>query len=88
MLYPRLKIAKDFLSDDGVVFISIDDHEQQSLKIICNEIFGEKNYLAQIVWERAYSPINLMKNFSPSHDYILCYAKNIDNITSNGLPRS
>ncbi len=88
MLYPRLKIAKDFLSDDGVVFISIDDHEQQSLKIICNEILGEKNYLAQIVWERAYSPINLMKNFSPSHDYILCYAKNIDNITSNGLPRS
>ena len=59
MIYPRLKVARDLLSDDGVIFISIDDNEQKNLKNICDEIFGEQNFLAQIVWERAYSPINL-----------------------------
>lgn len=75
MIYPRLKVARDFLSDDGVIFISIDDNEQKNLKNICDEIFGDKNFLAQVIWERAFAPINLMKHFSPSHDYILCYAK-------------
>ena len=88
MIYPRLKIAKDLLSDDGVIFISIDDNEQKNLKNICDEILGEKNFLAQVVWERAYSPINLMKHFSPSHDYILCYAKNIELAICNGGTRS
>ena len=88
MIYPRLKISKDLLSDDGVIFISIDDNEQKNLKNICDEIFGEKNFLAQVVWERAYSPINLMKHFSPSHDYILCYAKNIELAICNGGMRS
>ena len=55
---------------------------------MCDEVFGEKNYLAQVVWERAYSPINLMKHFSPSHDYILCYAKNIDSAICYGIPRT
>ena len=88
MIYPRLKVARDLLSDDGVIFISIDDNEQKNLKNICDEIMGEKNFLAQVVWERAYSPINLMKHFSPSHDYILCYAKNIELATCNGIIRS
>ena len=60
-----------YQSQDGVIFISIDDHEQANMKKICNEIFGEFNFLAQVVWERAYSPINLKKHFSESHDYIL-----------------
>lgn len=87
MIYPRLKVAKDLLSDDGVIYISIDDGEQANLKKVCNEIFGESNFLAQIVWERAYSPINLKKHFSVSHDYMLCYAKNINSLVCNGLPR-
>jgi Adenine specific DNA methylase Mod len=88
MIYPRLKVARDLLSEDGVIFISIDDNEQKNLKNICDEIFGESNFLAQIVWERSFSPINLMKHFSPSHDYVLCYAKNIEKANCNGIPRS
>lgn len=88
MMYPRLKLARDLLADDGVIFISIDDNEQENLKKICDEIFGEQNFVSQIVWERAYSPINLKKHFSVSHDYILCYTKNINNSICNGLPRS
>ena len=88
MIYPRLALAKNLLTDDGVIFISIDDGEQDNLKKVCNEIFGEQNFLAQIVWERAYAPINLKKNFSENHDYILVYAKNINNVETDGLPRS
>lgn len=88
MLYPRLKIAHDLLSDDGVIFISIDDNEQENLKKCCDELFGRRNFLAQVVWERAYAPINLKKHFSQSHDYVLCYAKNIELAVCNGLQRN
>lgn len=88
MIYPRLKIARDLLSDNGVIFISIDDNEQKNLKNICDEIFGGLNFIAQVIWERAFSPINLMKHFSPSHDYILVYAKNINVAICNGIKRS
>ena len=84
----RLKIAKKLLSDKGVIFISIDDNEQAQLKLLCDSIFGGRNFLSQIIWERAYAPINLKKHFSECHDYIICYAKNIDNAICNGLPRS
>ena len=88
MIYPRLMAARTLLTEDGVIFISIDDNEQKDLKNLCDEVFGCNNFLAQVVWERAYSPINLMKHFSPSHDYILCYAKNIDNAICHGIGRS
>ena len=88
MIYPRLKVARDLLTEDGVIFISIDDNEAKNLKNITDEVFGERNFLAQVIWERAYSPINLMKHFSPSHDYILCYAKNIDFAVCHGIGRS
>src|SRR5690625_4198875 len=87
MMYPRLLLAKDFLSEEGVIFISIDDNEQANLKKMCDEIFGEQNFLAQVIWERAYAPVNLKKNFSESHDYILVYAKNINNVETEGIPR-
>ena len=87
MIYPRLKLAKDLLSEDGVIFISIDDNESDNLRKVCDEIFGEENFLAQIIWERAFAPVNLKKHFSPSHDYIICYANNIDNCVCNGLKR-
>lgn len=88
MIYPRLKVAKDLLADDGVIFISIDDNEQANLKKICDEIFGETNFIAQIVWERAYAPVNLKKHFSENHDYIACYAKDATATMCNGLPKS
>ena len=88
MVYPRLKLARNLLMDNGVIFISIDDNEAANLKKICDEIFGENNFLAQVVWERAYAPINLKKNFSPSHDYILVYAKNASLVETNGIARN
>ena len=88
MIYPRLKVAKDLLSDDGVIFISIDDNEVENLKKVCDEIFGGGNFLAQVIWERAFAPVNLKKHFSESHDYIICYAKHIESCICNGLPRS
>lgn len=88
MIYPRLKVARDLLSEDGVIFISIDDNEGKNLRNITDEVFGSHNFLAQVVWERAYSPINLMKHFSPSHDYVLVYAKNPELAICNGIPRS
>lgn len=88
MIYPRLKLAWNLLNDDGVIFISIDDNEQANLKKVCDEIFGERNFVAQIIWERAFAPINLKKHFSESHDYIICYAKHKNLLVSNGLKRS
>ena len=88
MMYSRLMVARSLLAEDGAIFISIDDNEQRNLKNICDEIFGNTNFLAQVIWERAFSPINLMKHFSPSHDYILAYAKSIDNAECKGIKRS
>ena len=88
MMYPRLKLSRNLLTDDGVIFISMDDNEQANLKKLCDEIFGEENFIAQIVWERAYAPVNLKKHFSESHDYMVCYSKNINLSINNGLKRS
>lgn len=84
----RLRIAKKLLSDRGVIFISIDDNEQANLKLLCDEVFGGRNFIAQVIWERAYAPVNLKKHFSESHDYILIYAHKIEYSINNGLPRS
>ena len=88
MIYPRLKIAKDLLTDDGVIFISIDDNEQENLKKCCDEIFGTQNFIAQLIWERAFSPKNDARFISNSHDYILMYVKNIMEFTIGRLPRT
>lgn len=88
MMYPRLKLARDLLTDDGVIFISIDDNEVENLKKICDEVFGAGNFIAQLVWERAYSPKNDAKFISNSHDYVLMYAKIIDNFVIGRLPRT
>ena len=88
MIYPRLRVARDLLTEDGVIFISIDDHEVENLKKICNEIFGEQNFIAQLVWERAFAPKNDAKFVSNSHDYILMFSKNINNFEIGRLPRT
>ena len=74
MIYPRLKVAKDLLSDDGVIFISIDDNEMRNLKLLCDEIFGEQNFLSCFIWEKRTSREN-RKVFSVNHDYILAFAR-------------
>lgn len=75
MMYPRLKVAKDLLIEDGVIFISIDDNEYDNLKKICDEIFGARNFIVNIIWQKKFSPQNDATYFSNMHDYILCYAK-------------
>ncbi len=88
MIYPRLKIAKDLLTDDGVIFISIDDSEQENLKKCCDEVFGGQNFVAQLIWERAYAPKNDARFISNSHDYVLMYARNLNSFVIGRLPRT
>ena len=88
MIYPRLKVARDLLTEDGVIFISIDDNEQDNLRKVSDEIFGGRNFIAQLIWERAYSPKNDAKFVSSSHDYIIMYAKNIDFFKIGRLERT
>ena len=83
MLYPRLKIAKNLLTEDGAIFISIDENEVNTLKTICDEIFGQSNFIAQLVW--AAGRKNDSKYISVSHEYILCYFRNIDYIKENKI---
>lgn len=75
MMYSRLRIAKDLLRDDGVIFISIDDCEVENLRKICDEIFGEQNFVANLVWQKKFSRANDATYFSTMHDHILCYCK-------------
>ena len=88
MLYPRLRLAKSLLADDGVIFISIDDNEQANLKRLCDEVFGDQNFVSTIVWEKRYSPQNAVKWFSEAHDFLLVYAKDKLNWHPNLLARS
>ncbi len=88
MMYPRLKLLRDLLAEDGVIFISIDDNEHSNLKLVMDEIFQAKNFVTNIVWQKSYSPVNLRKNFSPNHDFIIVYAKNISSLKLNQLSRS
>ncbi|MFZ2715401.1 MAG: site-specific DNA-methyltransferase, partial [Streptococcus suis] len=87
-MYPRLYLAKKVLKDTGVIFVSIDDNEQANLKLLMDDVFGEGSFIAEVIWERAYAPVNLKKHFSENHDYMLVYAKREPSLTSNGLPRS
>lgn len=75
MIYPRLRLAKDLLAEDGVIFISIDDNEEVNVKKICDEIFGTDNFLATFVWQKKYGPANDAKGVSATHEYILLYGK-------------
>ena len=88
MIYPRLKVARDLLSEDGVIFISIDDHEVENLRKVCDEVFGECNFIATLVWERAFSPKNDAKYISNSHDYILMYTKDAEKFVIGRLERT
>ena len=87
MMYPRLRLARNLLKDSGVIFISIDDNEQANLKVMCDEIFGEENFLANIVWEKVHTRKNSAKYFSTSHEHIIAIAKHKENWDRVLLPR-
>ena len=87
MIYPRLKLSKDLLSDDGVIFISIDDNEKDNMKKICDEIFGESNFFSCVSWHRNYASANDSKTFSNVIDYVLIYQKS-SMFVRNLLPRT
>lgn len=88
MIYPRLKLARNLLRDDGVIFISIDDNEIRGVSALCNEIFGESNFIVEIVWEKMYTTKNDASLISVSHEYVICYAKSIISSGLGLLPRT
>ena len=88
MMYPRLFLARNLLTHDGAIFVSIDDHEVHNLRALMNEIFGEENYIATIVWHKMDSPKNSAIHFSEDHEYVLVYARNAQEWRPNLLPRT
>jgi len=88
MMLPRLYIARNLLRDDGVIFVSCDDNEVFNLRCLMNEIFGEENFVATVIWQKVYSPKNTARQFSEDHDYLLIYARQASAWTPNLLPRS
>lgn len=88
LIYPRLEHLRELLSEDGSIWISIDDDECHYLKVICDEVFGRKNFINNIIWQKKYSPQNDAKWLSDNHDHILCYAKNKEIWRPNLLPRT
>jgi adenine-specific DNA-methyltransferase len=88
MMYPRLRLLKDFLTEDGLIWISCDDNEAHNLKLACDEIFLRKNFLANVIWQKKYSPQNDAEFFSNMHDHILVYAKNSKDLSLNLISRT
>ena len=87
MMYPRVKLLHRLLKDDGIFYCSIDDYEHGNLKPMLDEIFGPQNFLNNVIWQRAYSPINTKKRFSTNHDFVVAYAKNKKKVELK-LPRT
>lgn len=88
MMYPRLKLLRDLLAEDGAIFVSIDDNEQSNLRLLMDDIFGESNFITSIIWQKKFSPQNDAKYFSDNHDFILAFAKDKKNWKRKLLPRS
>jgi adenine-specific DNA-methyltransferase len=87
MMYPRLKLARNLLSEDGAIFISIDDGEQPNVRRMCDEIFGEENFVSSIIWHKKYAKQNDSKTLSVSHDYVILYAKNLQSWVAGEIER-
>ncbi len=87
MMYPRLKLARNLLTDDGVIFISIDDGEVANLRKVADQVFGEVNFIANVIWQKKYTRANDARWFSDNHDHLLCYARNKLATSLNLLPR-
>ncbi|OLN28966.1 site-specific DNA-methyltransferase [Desulfosporosinus metallidurans] len=88
MMYPRLELLRDLLAEDGSIWVTIDDNEAHYLKVIMDEVFGRKNFVVNVVWQKRVSPANDAKYFSSDHDYVVVYAKNRESWSPNRLPRT
>lgn len=88
MMWPRLELLRELLAEDGSIWVSIDDNEGHYLKVIMDEVFGRKNFIANVIWQKMFSPKNTAKNFSEDHDYITVYTKQSDFWRPNDMPRS
>jgi site-specific DNA-methyltransferase (adenine-specific)/adenine-specific DNA-methyltransferase len=88
MMYPRLALLREFLTEDGAIFSSIDDHEVQNLRSVLDEVFGPRNFIASIIWQKVYSPKNSARHFSEDHDYIIVYANNAERWRPRLISRS
>jgi site-specific DNA-methyltransferase (adenine-specific)/adenine-specific DNA-methyltransferase len=88
MMYPRLALLRQFLREDGAIFISLDDNEIQALRYVMDELFGASNFIATVLWQKVYSPKNSARHFSQDHDYLVVYAKRADIWKPNLVPRS
>ena len=88
MMYPRLALLRQFLREDGAIFVSLDDNEIQALRYVMDEIFGEHNFVTSVIWEKNYAPKASAKYLSENHDYVVLYAKNKAQWQRNLIPRS
>ncbi len=88
MMYPRLKLARNLLRENGAIFVSIDDREVANLRKACDEIFGEENFIANVIWQKKYTRANDARWFSDNHDHILVYCRNKESFQINGLDRN
>ena len=88
MMLPRLKLLRELLRDDGVIFVSIDDNEVHHLRCLMDEVFGEENFVATVIWEKVYAPKSSAKYFSENHDFVVAYAKRKESFARNLLPRT
>ena len=87
MMYPRMVLLKQFLAEDGVIFVSLDDNEIGPLRLLMDEIWGRHNFVATLIWQKVYSPKNSARHFSEDHDYVLVYAMDAKTWTPNLIPR-
>lgn len=88
MMYPRLALLKEFLTEDGAIFVSIDDNEVQNLRGVMDEVFGRKNFVATVIWQKNYAPKAAAKHFSEDHDYVVVYGKQSETWGPNLMPRT
>jgi site-specific DNA-methyltransferase (adenine-specific)/adenine-specific DNA-methyltransferase len=88
LMYPRLALLRQFLREDGAIFISIDDNEVQALRYVMDEIFGETNFITTVLWQKVFAPKNTARHFSEDHDYVVVYARNANVWRPNLVPRS
>ena len=88
MMYPRLFLARQLLQEDGIICVSIDDHEFHHLRLLLNEVFGEENFIASVIWQKVFAPKNTAMHFSEDHDYVVIYAKDAETWRPSLLPRS
>jgi len=88
MMYPRLVLLRQFLREDGAIFVSIDDNEVAALRLLMDEVFGKRNFVESIIWQKNYAPKASARHFSEAHDYVVVYASNADKWMRNLVPRA